>query len=100
MSAPRELIRGIPGVELVEIPDGEICCGSAGVYNILNPEPATELGDRKAASILRTGAELLVTANPGCLMQITQALERAGRPLPFVHTASLLDASIRGVPVR
>ena len=100
VSAPRELIRGIPGVELVEIRDGEICCGSAGVYNILNPEPATELGDRKAASILRTGAELLVTANPGCLMQITQALERAGRPLPFVHTASLLDASIRGVPVR
>ena len=83
-------------MELVEIPDGEICCGSAGVYNILNPEPATELGDRKAASILRTGADLLVTANPGCLMQISQALERAGRPLPFVHTAVVLDASLTG----
>ena len=93
---PRALLDGIPGVRLVEIPDAEICCGSAGVYNILNPEPATELGDRKAATILRTGAELLVTANPGCLMQISQALERAGRPLPFLHTAVVLDASIRG----
>ncbi|GAA4885259.1 (Fe-S)-binding protein [Serinicoccus chungangensis] len=98
-SAPRELLGGIPGVELVEIPDGEICCGSAGVYNILQPEPATELGDRKAASILRTGAGLVVTANPGCLMQISRALERAGRPLPFVHTAVVLDASLRGVPL-
>ncbi|WP_298751167.1 (Fe-S)-binding protein [uncultured Serinicoccus sp.] len=99
MDAPRELLGGIPGVDLVEIPDGEICCGSAGVYNILQPEPATELGDRKAASILRTGAGLVVTANPGCLMQISRALERAGHPVPFVHTAVVLDASIRGVPL-
>ena len=96
---PRELLNGIPGVRLKEIPDAEICCGSAGVYNILHPEPATELGDRKAANISRTGAELLVTANPGCLMQISQALERAGRPIPFVHTAVVLDASIRGEPL-
>ena len=96
VSQPRELLNRIPGLRLVEIPDAEICCGSAGVYNILNPEPAQELGDRKAANILRTGAELLVTANPGCLMQITQALERADRPLPFIHTAIALDASIRG----
>lgn len=96
VNQPRELVRAIPGVRPVEIPDAEICCGSAGVYNILNPVPATELGDRKAASIMRTGAELLATANPGCLMQISQALERAGQKLPFVHTAVLLDASIRG----
>ncbi|WP_130013726.1 (Fe-S)-binding protein [Serinicoccus sediminis] len=99
VDAPRELLDGIPGVRLVEIPDGEICCGSAGVYNILQPEPAAELGDRKAAGILRTGAGLVVTANPGCLMQITRALERAGHPLPFVHTAVVLDASLRGVPL-
>lgn len=99
VSQPRALLRGIPGVRLVEIPDAEICCGSAGVYNILNPEPATELGDSKAANILSTGAELLVTANPGCLMQISQALERAGRPIPFVHTAVVLDASINGTPL-
>ncbi len=96
---PRQLLRGIPGVVLRDIPDAEICCGSAGVYNILHPEPARELGDRKAANIASTGARLLVTANPGCLMQISQALERAGTPLPFVHTATLLDASIRGVPL-
>nr|WP_238154554.1 MULTISPECIES: glycolate oxidase subunit GlcF [unclassified Ornithinimicrobium] len=99
VSQPRKLLSGIPGVSLKEIPDAEICCGSAGVYNILNPEPATELGDRKAANILSTGAELLVTANPGCLMQINQALERAGRPIPFVHTAVVLDASLRGEPL-
>lgn len=93
---PRELLRGIPGVRLVEIADAEICCGSAGIYNILQPGTAAELGDRKAATVLGTGAELLVTANPGCLMQIGQALERAGRPVPLVHTAVLLDASIRG----
>ena len=96
VSQPRQLLRAVPGLRLVEIPDAEICCGSAGVYNILNPEPAQELGDRKAANILSTGAQLLVTANPGCLMQITQALERAGQPIPFVHTATLLDASIAG----
>ena len=96
VAQPRQLLREVPGVSLREIPDAEICCGSAGTYNILNPEPATELGDRKAANILSTGAQLLVTANPGCLMQITRALERAGRPIPFVHTATILDASIRG----
>lgn len=96
VSQPRALLNGIPGVSLREIDDAEVCCGSAGVYNILNPGPARELGDLKAANILLTGAELLVTANPGCLMQISQALERAGRPIPFVHTAVVLDASIRG----
>ncbi|MFX0537641.1 glycolate oxidase subunit GlcF [Ornithinimicrobium sp. Y1847] len=99
VSQPRELLRGIPEVRLVEIADAEICCGSAGVYNILNPEPATELGDRKAAAILDTGADLIVTANPGCLMQISQALERAGRPVPIRHTAVVLDAALRGDPV-
>lgn len=96
VSQPRELLSGIPGVALREIPDAEICCGSAGVYNILHPVPAAELGSRKAASISETGAELLVSANPGCLMQIGRALERAGRPLPVVHTAVVLDASIHG----
>ena len=59
---PRDLLRGIPGVELREIPEKDICCGSAGIWNILNPEPARELGDRKARNIAATGAELLVTA--------------------------------------
>ena len=93
---PRELLRGIPGLELREIAEGDLCCGSAGIYNILNPEPARELGDRKAANVAATGAELLVTANPGCLMQVASSLERAGRPMALAHTVEVLDASIRG----
>lgn len=96
---PRDLLRGIPGLEVREIPDGEICCGSAGVYNILNPEPARELGDRKAQNIRSTRAELLVTANPGCLMQVATSLERLGHPMAMAHTVTVLDASIRGVPL-
>ncbi|WP_432827770.1 (Fe-S)-binding protein [Dactylosporangium sp. CA-092794] len=94
---PRTLLRAIPGLELREIPDAEICCGSAGIWNILNPGPAAQLGDRKARDVLSTGASLLVTANPGCLMQISAAAHRAGRPLRLAHTAEVLDASIRGV---
>ena len=98
-SQPRELLRGIPGLDLREVPEGSLCCGSAGIYNLLNPAPAQQLGDRKARNVLATGAELLVTANPGCLMQIRAALERAGHPLALAHTVEVLDASIRGIGV-
>jgi glycolate oxidase iron-sulfur subunit len=98
-SQPRQLLEQVPGLELREIAEAEICCGSAGIYNILNPEPARELGDRKAANIVATGAELLVTANPGCLMQVTSAIERSGHPMGMVHTVEVLDASIRGLDV-
>ncbi len=98
-SQPRQLLRGIPGVELREVPEGEICCGSAGIYNILFPRPARELGDRKAANIASTGAALLVTANPGCLMQVASGLERAGADLGMAHTVQVLDASIRDLGV-
>ncbi|MEP6799339.1 MAG: (Fe-S)-binding protein, partial [Lapillicoccus sp.] len=97
-SQPRELLRGIPGLTLREIVEGDICCGSAGVYNILNPVPARELGDRKAAHVMATGAELLVTANPGCLMQVATSIERAGGSMALAHTVEVLDASIRGLP--
>ncbi|MEJ7703622.1 MAG: heterodisulfide reductase-related iron-sulfur binding cluster [Geodermatophilaceae bacterium] len=96
---PRELLRGIPGLELREIAEPEICCGSAGIYNVLFPEPARELGDRKAANVLATGADLLVTANPGCLMQVAASVERAGGSIVLAHTVEVLDASIRGLPV-
>jgi glycolate oxidase iron-sulfur subunit len=96
-SQPRQLLAAIPDLELREIADPEICCGSAGVYNILNPEPARELDDRKAANILATGAELMVTANPGCLMQVAASVQRAGGDIGLAHTAQVLDASIRGV---
>jgi glycolate oxidase iron-sulfur subunit len=99
---PRRLLEAIPGLQLKEIAESELCCGSAGIYNILNPEPAGELGDRKAANILATGAQVLVTANPGCLMQVTSAIERSakqgGRPMGMAHTIEMIDASIRGTP--
>jgi glycolate oxidase iron-sulfur subunit len=94
---PRSLLRAIPGLDLREIPDPEICCGSAGIWNVLNPGPAAELGDRKARDVLSTGASLLITANPGCLMQISAAVHRAGATIRLAHTAEVLDASIRGV---
>jgi glycolate oxidase iron-sulfur subunit len=99
---PRELLRAIPGLQLAEIAEPEICCGSAGIYNVLNPGPAAELGDRKAGNVLATGAELLVTANPGCLMQVAASLRRQGgqrHPIGLAHTVEVLDASLRGLPV-
>ena len=98
-SQPRALLRGIPGLTLREIADPEICCGSAGVWNVLNPVPAAELGDRKARNVLATGAELLVTANPGCLMQVAASLRKLGGEIALAHTAQVLDASLRGLPV-
>ena len=95
--APRELLRSIPGVELAEPVEQAICCGSAGIYNVVEPEAATELGDRKAAHVAATGADVYASANPGCLVQVSTALRRAGKPLPSVHPIELLDASIRDV---
>lgn len=97
-SQPRQLLAAIPELTVREIPDGESCCGSAGIYNLLQPVAARELGDRKAAQVGSTGAELLVSANPGCTMQIIAGLRRAGQRLPAAHLAEVLDASIRGVP--
>ena len=96
-SQPRQLLAGIPGLDVREIADPEICCGSAGIYNVLNPEPARELGDRKAAAVLATGADVLVTANPGCLMQVAASVERLAGSVALAHTVEVLDASIRGV---
>jgi glycolate oxidase iron-sulfur subunit len=96
--APRRVLGMVPGLEVIEVPEGDICCGSAGVYNLLQPEPAAELGDRKAGNILSTGAQVLVAANPGCYMQIAAAVERRGGHIAIAHTAEILDASIRNVP--
>jgi glycolate dehydrogenase iron-sulfur subunit len=91
---PRELLRGIPGVELVEPAEWELCCGSAGVYNLLQPEPAAELGERKARNLLATGADAVVAANPGCALQIASHSARLGRTLPVLHPMELLWRSI------
>jgi glycolate oxidase iron-sulfur subunit len=98
-AAPRDLLRGIPELDLAEVPDAGTCCGSAGIYNLLQPEAARELGERKAASVRDTGAQLLISANPGCSMQIASALEARGEHIAVAHTAEILDASIRGRPV-
>ncbi len=95
-SAPRQLLSAIPELEVREIADPEICCGSAGVYNLLQPQAARDLGDRKAAHVAATGASMLVSANPGCAMQIAAALGRAGHPLPVAHVAEVLDRSVTG----
>jgi glycolate dehydrogenase iron-sulfur subunit len=97
---PRELLRSIPGLELAEPAEQAICCGSAGIYNIVQPEAAAELGARKAANVAATEAQAYASANPGCLVQVSTALRRAGTPLPALHPVELLDASIRGVPAR
>jgi glycolate oxidase iron-sulfur subunit len=94
---PRALLNAIPGLEVREVADPEICCGSAGIYNLLQPEAAGELGDRKATNVSATGADLLVAANPGCSLQIATALRRRGEEIAVAHTAEVLDASIRGI---
>ncbi|MEU7692489.1 4Fe-4S dicluster domain-containing protein [Microbispora sp. SCL1-1] len=95
---PRELLRAIPELELREIEESAICCGSAGTYNLLQPEAARELGDRKAERVLAAGADVLVSANPGCTMQIAAAVRRAGKgEIRVAHTAEVLDASLRGL---
>jgi glycolate oxidase iron-sulfur subunit len=96
---PRELLRAIPELTVVEIAEADLCCGSAGVYNLLHPEPAADLGERKARNVLATGASILVTANPGCLMQIAASAQRLGEHLTLAHTVTMLDTSIRGVPL-
>jgi len=91
------LLAGIPGLEVAEIAESSLCCGSAGVYNLLHPEPAQQLGDRKVTNLLATKAAALVSANPGCLLQLKSGLIRRGESvLPTFHMVQLLDASIRG----
>jgi glycolate oxidase iron-sulfur subunit len=96
---PRTLLRQIPQLEVAEPAEADICCGSAGIYNLVAPEPAAELGQRKAANILATRPDALVAANPGCLLQISASLAQSNHPLPTYHPIQLLDASIRGVPL-
>jgi glycolate oxidase iron-sulfur subunit len=93
---PRALLRGIPNLELREPAEWEICCGSAGVYNLLNPEPAQALGERKARNLRATGADAVAASNPGCALQIGAAARATGQPLRVFHPIELLHASIHG----
>jgi glycolate oxidase iron-sulfur subunit len=96
-AAWRPLLERIPGLRVVEPAEQDLCCGSAGIYNVVQPEAARRLGDRKASAVLATTPDAYASANPGCLVQVSQALGRAGTPLPALHPVELLDASLRGV---
>ena len=95
-SQPRALLTSIPGIELAEIPEAAICCGSAGIYNLVQPDAANSLGDRKAELISRLGADVVATGNPGCALQLQSSLSRQRQKTPVVHTIQILDASLRG----
>jgi glycolate oxidase iron-sulfur subunit len=94
-SEPRSLLEAIPGLELLEVgTEAELCCGSAGIYNLVQPDAAAELGKRKAEHLLATGAEAIAAGNPGCTAQLDLHLRELGRPLPVYHPVELVWQSI------
>jgi glycolate oxidase iron-sulfur subunit len=97
---PRDLLGGIPGVELVPFDEPDMCCGSAGIYNLVQPDAARDLGARKVRHLAAAAPDVVATANPGCTLQIAASAAALGRPLSVLHPIELVDASIRGVPVR
>jgi glycolate dehydrogenase iron-sulfur subunit len=92
---PRALLAAIPGLQVVPLEEADWCCGSAGTYNVTQPDLARSILERKVANILRTGADTVVTANPGCLMQIQSGLRQAGSNVRVVHLLDLLDQAYR-----
>jgi glycolate oxidase iron-sulfur subunit len=93
---PRAMLRTIPGLQIVELPESALCCGSAGVYNLLQPETGHELGERKVQNIISTHAQVVATGNPGCQLQLSAILNEKGQPLRVMHYMELLDQSISG----
>ncbi|MBI4266397.1 MAG: 4Fe-4S dicluster domain-containing protein [Acidobacteria bacterium] len=96
-SQPRQLLATIPGLEILEIAEPDMCCGSAGIYNLVEPEPAFALGDRKAAHIAALQPDVISTANPGCRLHLAAACARRGFTRPMLHPIELVDASIRAL---
>jgi glycolate oxidase iron-sulfur subunit len=94
---PRALLQAIPGVTLLSPAEPEICCGSAGIYNLVQPEAAGQLGQRKVRNLAALEPEMIATANPGCTLQIAAAARGFGYNWPVFHPIELIDASIRGV---
>jgi glycolate oxidase iron-sulfur subunit len=93
---PRKLLRAIPRLVLKEMPESSLCCGSAGIYNVTQPEMAAQLGARKLNNAQTTNAEVLVTANPGCHLQLAGGLRRRGSTMRVRHIVELLDAAYAG----
>lgn len=96
-SSPKELISAIPGVTLVPLPEADLCCGSAGTYNVFQPKMARQLLDRKWANVASTGAKILATGNPGCHEWIEQANREHDRPIRVLHTLELLESAFSGL---
>jgi glycolate oxidase iron-sulfur subunit len=94
---PRSLLQGIPGIELLTPAESEICCGSAGIYNLVQPDPAAQLGARKVRHLAALSPDMIATANPGCTLQIAAAARGLGHDWPVFHPIELIDASIHGV---
>jgi glycolate oxidase iron-sulfur subunit len=94
--APRTLLSLIPGLQLCELPESELCCGAAGTYNLSEPEMSQRLSRRKLQNILGTGANAVITANAGCILQIAREARQQGQRLPIYHPMDLLDLSYRG----
>jgi glycolate oxidase iron-sulfur subunit len=93
---PRALLAAIAGVTLVEVPNGDRCCGAAGIYNVTQPEAAGALGRAKAEAIASTGATIVASANPGCSMQLAAQLREIGADIEVVHPVELLDRANSG----
>ena len=96
ISEPRQVLAQVPELDVREIPEAGMCCGSAGIYNLVEPEAAEQLGALKAKQCLSTEADTIVSSNPGCLLQIKSSLERSGRTLRTMHLVEIVDASIQG----
>ena len=94
--APRELLRRVPGLELVELDEADWCCGSAGIYNISHPERARSILDRKLANVAASGAEVLATGNPGCLLQLMSGMREKGMAVAVHHPIEMLALAYRG----
>jgi glycolate oxidase iron-sulfur subunit len=100
-SAPRELLRAIPDLELLEVgTERDVCCGSAGIYNLVQPEAAAELGARKARNLIDAGAQAIAAGNPGCAAQLDLHLRQLGCPLPLYHPVELVSRSITAARAR
>ena len=97
---PRAMLQAIPGIELLTPAESDICCGSAGIYNLVQPEPAAQLGARKARNIANLSPDLIATGNPGCTLQIAAAARGFGYNWPVFHPIQLVDASIRGIHLK
>lgn len=93
---PRELLASIPGLSIVPVAEGDVCCGSAGIFNLVQPDLAAALGDRKASHLSEAQPNVVVTSNPGCILQIQAAAARAGHSYTVRHIVELLDEAISG----